>query len=491
MKRLLLFLLMLSCFAPSVFAMKSAFKFETSDVRLERKDRDSICCYIKLNVIDDAVASRSAVVLQPYVLAGDVKFFIQPAAFYRLDKRGQRTQVRSNGGSASGSLEEVEKVCGLSRGPLELSGTFACDFRMDSIEVFVDVIEIRASDKMSVDESRRLALFTLTPMPVFVPEFYLSYVTDKNRYRFDRHLVVPLKVDFEEGKNVFKAEFGMNEGYVYDFEKSVSPVIASPNTKVLEVTMTAYSGIEGSVSSNQLRMQQRLNSVHAYLKKRGVFGKKPVKLVVEGEDWSMLQTWFQSTSWHYDRSLSDVIMGPASKDSKERNLRDCVTFWKYMEENLFPDMERFECLVRFSMIDYADNDERWKAYNSDKRLLSQYDYSCLMLWNTEWSQTWCDLAMDFAEVYPMCREALVDALAVVLASGRLNLATEYMKYLSGQEAVFYRATWLMMQGRYEEAYEVVLALDTKDNEVFGRLYDKITSVYRWSVSPTPWTGEVF
>lgn len=97
---------------------------------------------------------------------------------------------------------------------------------------------------------------------------------------------------------------------------------------------------------------------------------------------------------------------------------------------------------------------------------------------------------DFADTYPLCREAQVDALAATLSLGRLNQATDYMKYLSGQEAAFYQAVWLMMQGRVEEAYETVLTLDMGQNEAFRALYQKISAIYRWSVSPTPWSVEV-
>lgn len=493
MKRLsLLFLFCLAFSVLSEGAIKSAFRFEVKDVHLERHDVDSILCRITLDVVDDAVASRSAVVLQPYLLIDGFKRSFSPVSFYRLDSRGRRTQVRSNGIPASGSFDEIEKVCGVSRGILELTGVVdGFSAAGDSLDVFVDVYEVRSTDRVNLVESRRVALFTLVPCPEFTPKYYLMYVTDKDKYRFDRHLAVPLRVGFEDGSNVFKADYQTNEGAVYEFDRAVSPVVSSPHTRVQEITFTAFSGIEGSVAANRTKMQARMNSVYSYLKKKGTFGRKAVALSVVGEDWNTLQSWFSTTSWHYDRSLNDIIFGPASKDSKERNLRDCVTFWKYMEENLFPDLERFECLVRFSMLDYSDDNERWAAYNSDKRLLSQYDYCSLMRSYPEWSQSWYELALDFAEVYPLCREAQVDALAIVLSMGRLNQASDYLKYLSGQEAVFYSTVWLMLQGRIDEAYETVLSLDVEQDAAFRDLYSQVSSIYRWSVSPTPWVGEVF
>lgn len=492
MKRILLSLFALLALTDVFGAgMKSAFRFDALDVYLERRVGDSLYCRVKLDVLDDAVANRSAVVLQPYVLIDGLKRMIQPAAFYRLDSRGRRSQVRSNGLPASGQDDEVEKVCGLSRGEVVLSGTVDGSGAKDSIEVFVDVFEVRATDKVNLVESRRVALFIPAPCPAFEPEYVIRYVDDKEKYRFDRHLVSTLKVDFEEGKNVFKPDLGVNPGAFYEFEQSVTPVVTSPHTRVQDITLTAYTGIAGSVAANQTKMQSRLNSVYSYLKKKGVFGRKGVILKVGGEDWATLQSWFLTTSWHYDRSLNDIIFGPASKDSKERNLRDCVTFWRYMEDNLFPELERFECTIRFSMVDYADDTERWAAYNADKRLLSQYDFSCLLKTFPMWSQSWYELVFDFAEVYPLCREAQLDALAAVLSLGRLNQATDYMKYLSGSDALFYHAVWLMMQGRVEEAYETALALDVNENDVYRALLSKISEIYRWNVSPTPWTAEVF
>lgn len=491
MKRLFLSFLLVLAFVPVPgAAMKSAFRFDVKDVYLERRLSDSVFCRVRLDVLDDAVANRSAVVLQPYVLADGLKHPITPASFYRLDGRGRRTQVRSNGKTASGNDGEVDRVCGMSKGVIELSGVVSGFGSRDSVEVFVDVFEVRATDRVNLVESRRIALVTPEPCPEFEPEYYIMYVDDKGKYRFDRHLTVPLRVEFEDGKNVFKPDLGMNPGALFEFEKAVSPIVSSAYTKVQEITFTAYCGIAGSVAANNTRMQARMNSVYAHLKKKGVFGRKGVSLNVAGEDWSMLQTWFSTTSWHHDRSLNDIIFGPASKDSKERNLRDCVTFWRYMEDNLFPEMERFECTVRFAMLDYPDDDARWSAYNADRRLLSQYDYSRLLKMFPQWSQSWYEVVFDFADTYPLCREAQVDALAATLSLGRLNQATDYMKYLSGQEAAFYQAVWLMMQGRVEEAYETVLTLDMGQNEAFRALYQKISAIYRWSVSPTPWAVEV-
>ena len=491
MKRLTLVLFALVALTDAFGAgMKSAFRFDVTDVYLERQVGDSLLCRVNFEILDDAVANRSAVVLQPYVLIDGLKRMIQPVSFYRLDNKGRRAQVRSNGFPASGQEDEMEKVCGLSKGPLALSGIVDGKGVKDSIEVYVDVFEVRATDKINLVESRRIALFYPTPRPEFKPEYLIKYVDDKEKYRFDRHVTSTLCVEFEEGKNVFKPDLGLNPGVLYEFEQSVTPVVTSPHTRVQEITLTAYSGIAGSVAANQTKMQVRLNSVYSYLKKKGVFGRKAVSLKVAGEDWATLQAWFSTTSWHYDRSLNDIIFGPASKDSKERNLRDCVTFWNYMEDNLFPELERFECTIRFAMIDYADDTERWAAYNADKRLLSQYDYSCLLKTFPVWSQSWYELVFDFAEVYPLCREAQMDALAAVLSLGRLNQATDYMKVLSGPEALFYRAVWLMMQDRIEEAYETVLALDLNDNDIYRALYTKISEIYRWSVSPTPWTAQV-
>lgn len=469
--------------------MRSAFRWEASDVHVERRDVDSVYCRVCINVIDDAVARGRAVVLQPYVLVDGVKLRITPASFYRLDGRGRRTKVRSGGLTASGAAHEVEKVCGLSKGVLELSGTIAGLDAGAPAEVRVDVYEVRATDRVTLAESRLAARLSPRPRPEFVPEYILRYVEDKDRYRFERHLTVPLLVDFEDGKNVFNADLGVNQGALFEFTKAVGPVVSSANTRVHEISLTAYCGITGSVASNNARMQARLNAVYAYLKKTGAFGRKAVGLKVVGEDWASLQAWFLTTSWHHDRRLDDIIFGPASKDTKERNLRECVTFWRYMEDNLFPQLERYECAIRFSMADYADDAERWKAYNADKRLLSQYDYCCLMKSVTEFSQSWYDLAFDFADVYPLCREAQVDALAAVLSLGRLNQATDYLRYLSGQEATFYRCTWLMLQDRVEEAYELALTLEGQ-SEVYDELYAKISAINRWSSSPTPWDVEM-
>lgn len=483
MRRALLIAVLLAFLPVGSYAMKSAFRFEAKDVYLERLGADSVLCRVRLNVLDDAVANHSAVVLQPYAVFGGVRGDLTPASFYRLDGRGRRAQVRG-GGPASGVPGEIERVCGVSRGEIELTGVLHGMDAVDTVGVYVDVIEVR-KNKTTRDESRMIALCVPSQKPLFEPDYYAVYVTDRTKYRFDRYVNVPLRVQFEDGKNSFKPSLGLNEGEIYEFGKAVGPIIASKNTRVSEITMTAFCGIEGSVQANQVRMKARLNNVYAYLR-QGVFARRNVKLAVEGEDWKTLQEWFSGTSWHLDRSLNDIIYGPASKDSKERNLKECVTFWRYMEDNLFPELERFECSIRFSMLDYADDEQRWAAYNEDPRLLSQYDFSCLLRSMTEWTASWYDMVFEFAEVYPLCSEAQVNALAASLRMGNTRAAADILRYVSGNDGLYYKAVWLMMEGRIEEAYEVAASLDATKNPAFASLKEKVSEVFRWRISPTPW-----
>ncbi len=491
MKRTLLLLVMLSLPAAShAGTMKSGFVWDVHDVTLERRGADSLYCHVALDILEDGVANRCAVVLRPYVVLDGEKRYVRPVSFYRLDNRGHRIRVRSDGMPASGDLGELDRVCGLSRGTLSLEGVVAGPGDADSVCVYVDVTEMRAKDRVTYEETRLVAVFTPTPPPDFYPDFPLLYVDDKDRYNFDRHVTVPLRVAFEDGKDVFKVSYDTNEGSVYEFMRQVAPIVSSSHTKVSEITLSGYCGIEGAASANLRRTQQRLSSVYSYLKGKGVFKKKAVKLDPVGEDWKMLQDWYATTSWHYDRSLNDIIFGPASKDSKERNLKSAVTFWQYMEDNLFPEMERFECLLAYSHLGYRSDDERWEAYNEDRRLLSPYDYSCLLKSLNAWSQGWYDVVFDFAEQYPLCKEALVDALAAMLYLGRLNQASDYFRYLSGPYAAYYRAVWYMYSDRLQEAHDEAAGLDTSLNPAFRSLVDKIAVVYDWKQSVAPWDKRI-
>ncbi len=490
MKRILSTTLLLFLLSASLGAagMKSDFLWDVRDAELSRSG-DALTLDVSLLVINDAVASKCAVVLQPYLLSAGRRMDLRPLAFYRLDNRGNRYRV-ARSGYASGKRDEIAAVCGMAKGVTDYQVSCKGFEVADSIEVMVEVFECRMTDRKVPVEQRKIACFNPSPCPEFYPDFFPVYVP-QGRYGSQRSVTVPLRVSFEPGRgDAFDIRCDDNEGDVYEFGEKVKSILSSKHTKVSRISLSYFTGIEGSVSSNQKKASARLQSVYSYLKKQGLFGRRAVATEAVGEDWPGVQSWFASTWWSNERSLSDVVYGASiPKDTRERRMRENAGFWdSYMECE--ESLERLECYIEYQLLPYSSNQERLTAYY-DGGVISEYDFSCLMQDVDLWSAGWYELAFDFAERYPHCREAQLNGFASALSLGQLNEAGKYVRHLSSDsDSRYYKAVWLLYMGDVDAAYQTASALP-KDNGVYANTRRQITEIYEWNHSKKPWTANVY
>ena len=471
--------------------MRSAMTYDVDAVHLTL-DGDSLQCRIDINMISDAVAKKCAIVLQPYLLDRGERIDLRPIAYYRLDNRGEKYRVRSTSEYASGRDDEAFFVCGLGRGRFQHSSSVAAGIsRSDTLRLHIETIEYRMTDHYVTVEDRLVAECVPRLKPEFYPDLFSVYV-EPEEYRNAYTLTVPLRVTYDpKKKNTFDAKYEDNEGDVYDFSEELKVVLQSPHTRVSSVTMKSFSSIEGSATDNLNSARARYNSVYNYLRSKNVFGRRTVTSKIIGEDWDGLYEWMRGTYWVNDRDILEIVLSEdMPKDVKERRLKDNKAFWGYLEEYVLPEMDRFECVVEYSLQPYSDDAERWQAYNEDHRLLSEYDYSCLMRSLNLWTASWYDVVFDFAEQYPLCRESQINAFAATLSLGHINEASKYLRSSpSNEDMKYYKAVWLMYMGDVEGAYEAVNNIWSKDIK-YENTRNQIRSIYDWEHSRTPWKETV-
>lgn len=471
--------------------MKSAFLWDVTDVGIQRFGDDGLTVDIEFNILNDGIANKSAVVLQPYVLSAGKRTDFTPMSFYRLDSSGNRYRVRKNVAYASGLKSEIQKICGISKGRIPYQSSCLGVMDADSLEVFVEVTEWVASDKKNFTDKRKIASFVPSPCPEFYPDFFPVYV-GRDRYGLNTFANISLRVMFDPSKgSVFDIRTGDNEADVYEFVEQVSDIIKSPHSNVNRVSLTYYTSIEGSASENQRIASSKLKSIHAYLKKQNLFGRVNVTTEAIGEDWSTVQDWFARTWWNNDRELSRIMYDPSMpKDVKERRMRENYDFWKSLDENVFDDIERMECYIEYSYIPYDSNEDRWVAYYSGETVLSQYDYSCMLESQQMWSSGWYDIAFDFAQRFPLCREAQIDGLCAALSLGQMNEASKYVRNLGNDDnSKYYKAVWLMYMGDIDGSYKMIESCG--ENPQYFNTRTQIKAIYDWNHNLSPWDKHIY
>lgn len=488
MKKLLLIVTLLLPLCAGARQMKSAFLWDIGNVSISRNG-NGMTIDLEFNILNDGVAARSAIVLQPYLTVGGKRSDMRPVSFYRLDSRGNRYNVRSDSRTASGRDDEYAYICGMSKGRKKYTCTLGELSKVDSIEIVVNVSEFSKNNRRKLIESRKVASFVPSPKPEFYPDLFPVYV-EEGAYGNARTLVLPLYVTYSASRpTVFDVKYEDNEGDIFDFVTALKPVFDSKNVKVKSVRMKSYAGIEGPASSNRKIADARLKSLMSYLGKQKPFLKRKVTSEVVGEDWARVESWFSSGSWSSDPVLRSAV--ESHSDSGERKLRDNAVFWKSISENLFPQLDRFECVVEYELLPYGGDEERLQAFYDSSLLLTPYDYSRLLRFTDLWGGLFCDIAYSFAVEFPACREAQVDAFAAALSLGNPIVAGRYLRYLkSDDNSRYYRAVWQTYMGDVDGAFETIAPLMGKE-KVYQNTALQIERLYRWHHAQSPMVVNVY
>lgn len=480
---LLLFILVCSS-----ATLKSGLQFKVEDVSLERIGQDSLMVSMTVEITDDAVASRCAVVLSPYVLQNDACIELDPITVYRLDSRGNRYNVRSDSEYASGVAAEMALVCGTAQGMHRYGCTIGGVSADGDVDVYMQVMECRSGDVVVMGDLRLLASFAPLERPVFSPDYFFRSVAE-GEYSLMRSVSIPVDVLYESSKpSVFDAVFADNGRMLRSLGEEIRRYVGSPYTKVSSITMKCYTSIEGSEASNRRMASSRLNGVYNYLQSLGSFGRKSVRLLAVGEDWDGVRDWVSDTYWNNVMEVRNIVRNnDITADGKETLLRDMSLVWENMSERLFPSLNRIECVIDYELTPLPDDAVRREAYEGDTFLLSQRDYSLIIQSLNVWSVAWYDAVADFESQYPLCRQAAVNAFAALLSKGDLNGASRFLRYGdSDSDMLYYRMLWMMFSGDVDGAYDAAVQLQGKD-AVYDTAIVQIMDIHEWKYSSHPWS----
>lgn len=481
--------LMIVCPSP-LQAMRSSLQWRMESVSVSRYHQDSLLVNVTVKVVDDAVASRRAVVLQPFVIVDTQTFYLTPASFYRLDAKGRKYSVRKDSPFASGYSDEKEFICGMAKRTISFDGLFPMPRKAysDTIRIYSAVTERRLPDKYEIAEVRKLACFVRKPEPVFEPVLYTVPVTD-----FDdsavRTLVLPIDVEFEQGSVKFNEKYNYNERGVFEFRTQLGLVLGNPLVKVQSIQLDGYTDILGSFNQNTRNCQARVRSLYDYLRKDGIFKKFKVKQNALGEDWDYLKEWIKDSYWINNSEVSSILFGSYGKDSKEAMFKKNIPiFWDNMVRQLFPEMNRIVCRVSYSMEPLESIVDKCMQFNSDPSLLTPKDFSDIIENSSMFSTRWYDYVFGFYQCYPDCREACIySAVAMLSLKDYIPMGgiIRQLEGFSDADSRYYVALWNIYKGNVVEGAEMLRKIQGK-HYAHDSALKMIDSVIEWEKTPEQW-----
>lgn len=479
MKKIFLISVLISSLSFVSFA-KSEFDFKVEKVEMHQTETDSISVDIFVNVVKEKIKKKNAMVLQGLLSVGEDFIPLVAASFYTTDVFGKRYNPRKGFDNVSGYLDEMSFVSGKFDGTFTMHSVIPLPrHEIDSCKVIMILKEYSHPNKSSVLSIQDIAQFYHRPMPVLKPMFYYLSPSDD---RSENHIEnVSMRLAFSEGKNSYDNNSGMNQKESFDFIQSVSSIIADPRTRVSSVSFNGYVGIEGPEQANMTRCKARTQSVYKYLSGKKVFRNKKVMVNSKGEDWKSVDDWVASSYWGRDKEYVNLISKISNNDARESALREQYpALWEALSSKLFPQIERFECVLIYTVIPFASVEDIFKAYTIDRRLLSQYDFYRLLDSQKMYSEQWFDILLDWVKQYPYSKPALVNMSAAYIACGQLREANEYLRLLSGdsEDVRYYKSLWFYYQGEFESSFKLASTLNL-NNPAYSSFIQQLNEYTDW------------
>lgn len=473
-----LLLIAFACLLPTALSARSEFVWTVEKVEVHQTETDSISVDIFVNVVKEKLRKKTAMVLQGFLLVGQEKIPLKAASFYTFDTQGKKYNVRKGYATASGYSDEMFFATGNCEGKFTMHSSIPIPPGINSCAVLMMQTERSAPDKQHVRIAMEVARFYYKPRPAVNPDiYYLPAPDDRGESHSDNY---EMYLAFAEGNNTFDSQAGMNQKEIFDFVQGVSSVVSDKRTKMMSVSFNGYTGIEGPESTNIKVCRERTQSVFEYLNDKKIFGGEKVNVNYKGEDWKTVNEWIDDSFWGRDQEYHNLIRRAQNNDSRERALKEQYPeLWETLSSRLFPDLERYECVLVYTVDPFEDDDAILRAYNVNSRLLCQHDFYRLLNTQDMYSQMWFEILDDWVERYPYSKPALVNASAAYLACGKLREANSFLRLLGdSDDARYYKALWFFYSGNLDSAFELVSSLDLR-NPAFGSFFEQMKEYRNW------------
>lgn len=123
----------------------------------------------------------------------------------------------------------------------------------------------------------------------------------------------------------------------------------TPDAIITELSITGYASPEGRYANNERLAYDRTLSVAKYLQSIYGIPMKDTRISSVAEDWKTLGELVSKANMPYKNEVQNIINSTDHPDVKESKLRRLGSGspWKYMSDNLFPQLRRVEYKVNY------------------------------------------------------------------------------------------------------------------------------------------------
>ena len=428
-------------------------------------------------LINDAVERGAFVTLTPQVRWIDRTYDLTP-----LSVCGHDMKTAPKTGMAVMTGKPGRKV--------EVVSTIPYNKDMNDFSISVMLTEHRAG-KEARGERRQVAIFNRKPKPQLSLETYLLEPPVQSDRQ--RKTVIPLRLKYAGAQD---SELNLEEPVNYKafdaFLGTCSTIIRDARTKVSLVTLSSYMSVEGDEQQNRRTAAARLKNVSSCLAHQKIFGRKKVTTGFSGEDWNSLERWFNESIWNDEESLRKIIEGNESHDIKEEKIRNEHShIWNGMKASLFPEMERIECVMSYTVEEFSSVSELLDAYRTHPDFLSPNDYFRLLKAFEPHSYGWNEVILNCAKTWPQSWQSNINAAAMLIDIGRIHEAGIYLRRCPNNDDVKYLLAIQSLALGNEPMAQMLISQLSESRDEFRKARELIRSIEEWKENKSPWEVQLY
>lgn len=169
-----------------------------------------------------------------------------------------------------------------------------------------------------------------------------------------------VKIHFYRGKYNLAPEYRGNQERLDDFYSGIKDLMRDMDYEVDTITVRTSASPEGYTSANQTLSEDRASTIVQWLCEKAGFSRSKIMVNAVGEDWDGFEKQVEELDKPWKDEVLAIIrdkadlynIGGYTQDRRKDRLKmiDGGDAWKWMDENLFPDLRAaggdVSCVVR-------------------------------------------------------------------------------------------------------------------------------------------------
>lgn len=263
-------------------------------------------------------------------------------------------------------------------------------------------------------------------------------------------------LDFPVNRTELHPDYHNNAAELHKIMSSIDTVRNNKNVDLTSISIHGYASPEGPWDNNVRLAQGRAATLTAYVKSQYNFPASTYHVASTPEDWAGLDSFLVKSNLAEKEEILRIVRSTDMEpDPKDHYIRDHFPeAYRTILAAYYPYLRHSDYEVKYKIRPMSD-EEAAKLISTEPRLLSLAKMYRIAKLYEKGSDSYNEVILTAANVYPSNEEANVNAANVALRSGDTALAKTYLRRAgTGAAAQNARGIIQLIEGNYDEAQQL-------------------------------------